>query len=152
MEETKKEGIVDVTQAYSKIINSIREANHAANQADKAAQHALQVQETLDISSQDPQDCQTPDVKNLSVLLQNVKNQNLSQLAEALKNHSLELKDEVEALNKDLNDGKGVKNQHSGDDVISSYKCVWGVLLQSSDLNWTTLARDWTTSGTNTRT
>lgn len=46
VEETKKEGTVDVTQAYSKIINSIREANHAAKLADKAAQHALQVQET----------------------------------------------------------------------------------------------------------
>lgn len=46
VEETKKEGIVDVTQAYSKIINSITEANNAAKLADKAAQHALQVKET----------------------------------------------------------------------------------------------------------
>lgn len=46
VEETKKEGIVDVTQAYSKIINSISEADDAAKIADKAAQHAVQVQET----------------------------------------------------------------------------------------------------------
>lgn len=80
-----------------------------------------------------------------------MKNQNLSQLAETLKNHSLELKDEVEALNKDLNDGKGVT-------VIiqvvmsSGVTDMWDVLLQSSDLSWTTLARDWTTPETNTRT
>lgn len=46
MEETKKEGIVDVSQAYSKIINSIREAGDAAKMADKAAEHALQVRDT----------------------------------------------------------------------------------------------------------
>lgn len=80
-----------------------------------------------------------------------MKNQNLSQLAETLKNHSLELKDEVEALNKDLNDGKGVT-------VIiqvvmsSGVTDVWDVLLQSSDLSWTTLARDWMTPETTTRT
>lgn len=80
-----------------------------------------------------------------------MKNQNLSQLAEALKNHSLELKDEVEALNKKLNDGKGVK-------IIIQVMISLGVidvldvLLQSSDLSWTTPARDWTTSETNTRT
>lgn len=43
VEETKKEGIVDVSQAYSKIINSIREAGDAAKMADKAAEHAIQV-------------------------------------------------------------------------------------------------------------
>lgn len=46
VEETKKEGTVDLTQAYSKIIAAIREADHAAKMADKAAEHALQVQET----------------------------------------------------------------------------------------------------------
>lgn len=46
VEETKKEGIVDVSQAYSKIINSIREAGDAAKMADKAAEHAIQVWDT----------------------------------------------------------------------------------------------------------
>lgn len=46
VEETKKEGIVDVTQAYSNITASVREAEHAAKMADKAAEHAVQVQET----------------------------------------------------------------------------------------------------------
>lgn len=43
VEETKREGIVDVTQAYSRIISSIREAEDAARTADRAAHHALQV-------------------------------------------------------------------------------------------------------------
>lgn len=47
VEETKKEGFVDVTQAYSKIINSIREAEDAAKMADKAASDATKVPETL---------------------------------------------------------------------------------------------------------
>lgn len=46
VEETKKEGIVDVSQAYSKIISSIREAEDAAKMADKAAEHAVQVRHT----------------------------------------------------------------------------------------------------------
>lgn len=46
VEETKKEGIVDVSQTYSKIITSIRAADHAAKMADKAAELAVQVQET----------------------------------------------------------------------------------------------------------
>lgn len=80
-----------------------------------------------------------------------MKDQNLSQLAEALKNHSLELKDEVEALNKDLNDGKGV--QITIQVMMSSgVTDVCDVPLQSSDLSWTTLARDWTTSKSNTQT
>lgn len=45
VEETKKEGFVDVTQAYSKIINSIREAEEAAKMADKAADDAVEVQD-----------------------------------------------------------------------------------------------------------
>lgn len=44
--ETKKEGLVDVTQAYNKIINSIKEAEEAANMADKAANDAMEVQDT----------------------------------------------------------------------------------------------------------
>lgn len=48
VEETKKDGFVDVTQAYNKIINSIREAEEAANMADKAASDALKVQLVLD--------------------------------------------------------------------------------------------------------
>ncbi|XP_029690196.1 laminin subunit alpha-5 isoform X2 [Takifugu rubripes] len=74
VEETKKEGIVDVSQAYSKIVSSIREAGDAAKMADKAAEHAFQ----------------------------SVRNQNLSNLAESLRNHSLELKDEVEVLQRTL--------------------------------------------------
>lgn len=46
MEETKKEGIVDVSQAYSKIVSSIKEAGDAAKMADKAAEHAFQVRDT----------------------------------------------------------------------------------------------------------
>lgn len=44
VEETKKDGIVDVTQAYNKIINSIKEAEEAAKMADKAANATLEVQ------------------------------------------------------------------------------------------------------------
>lgn len=44
--DTKKEGFVDVTQAYSKIINSIREAEEAAKMADRNAQDALEVRDT----------------------------------------------------------------------------------------------------------
>lgn len=45
VEETKQGGIVDVSQAYSKIINSIREAEDAANMAARAAEHAFQVED-----------------------------------------------------------------------------------------------------------
>uniref|UniRef100_A0A8D3CNT9 Laminin subunit alpha-5 n=1 Tax=Scophthalmus maximus TaxID=52904 RepID=A0A8D3CNT9_SCOMX len=41
--ETKRDGIVDVTQAYHKIINSIKEAEEAANMADKAANATVEV-------------------------------------------------------------------------------------------------------------
>lgn len=47
VEETKKEGLVDVTQAYNKIINSINEAEEAAKMADKAANDAIEVHDTL---------------------------------------------------------------------------------------------------------
>lgn len=43
MTETKRDGIVDVTQAYNKIINSIKEAEEAAKKADKAANDTLEV-------------------------------------------------------------------------------------------------------------
>ncbi|XP_030280261.1 laminin subunit alpha-5 isoform X2 [Sparus aurata] len=75
VEETKKDGFVDVTQAYNKIINSIKEAEEAAKMADKAANDTLQ----------------------------NIKDQDLSQVADSLRNHSLELKDEVEKLDDELN-------------------------------------------------
>ncbi|XP_041655744.1 laminin subunit alpha-5 isoform X2 [Cheilinus undulatus] len=75
IEETRKEGFVDVTQAYNKIINSIKEAEEAANMAAKAANDTVE----------------------------NIKDQNLSQIADSLRNHSLELKEEVENLNDDLN-------------------------------------------------
>ncbi len=44
VEETKKDGLIDVTQAYNKIINSIKEAEEAAKMADKAANDTLEVQ------------------------------------------------------------------------------------------------------------
>lgn len=47
VEDTKKDGLVDVTQAYGKIINSVREAEEAARTADQAAQDALEVQDCL---------------------------------------------------------------------------------------------------------
>ncbi|XP_044207309.1 laminin subunit alpha-5 isoform X2 [Thunnus albacares] len=73
--DTKKDEFVDVTQAYNRIINSIKEAEEAANMADKAATNALE----------------------------NIKDQDLGQIADSLRNHSLELKDEVEKLNDELN-------------------------------------------------
>lgn len=42
----KKEGFVDVTQAYNKIINSIKEAEEAAKMAEKAANDTMEVQDT----------------------------------------------------------------------------------------------------------
>jgi len=44
--ETKKDGLVDVTQAYNKIINSIKEAEEAAKMANKAANDTMEVQDT----------------------------------------------------------------------------------------------------------
>ncbi|KAM7405319.1 hypothetical protein PAMP_012591 [Pampus punctatissimus] len=73
--ETKKDGFVDVTQAYNKIIISIKEAEEAANIADKAATDAQE----------------------------NIKDQNLGQIANSLKNHSLELKEDIERLDDELN-------------------------------------------------
>ncbi|CAJ1084378.1 laminin subunit alpha-5 isoform X1 [Xyrichtys novacula] len=75
IEEAKREGFADVTQSYNKIINSIKEAEENAKMADKAANDTLE----------------------------NIKDQDLSQTADSLKNHSIELKDEVEKLNDDLN-------------------------------------------------
>ncbi|XP_034027667.1 laminin subunit alpha-5 [Thalassophryne amazonica] len=72
--EAKNQGLVDVTQSYIKIINSIKKAEEAANMADKAA----------------------------TSVLQNIKNQNLSEVADSLRNHSLELKDEVNQLKDEL--------------------------------------------------
>ncbi|KAE8292646.1 Laminin subunit alpha-5 [Larimichthys crocea] len=74
--DTRKDGIVDVTQAYNKIINSIKAAEEAAKTAEKAANDTWE----------------------------NIKNQDLGQIADSLKNHSLELKEEVEKLNEELND------------------------------------------------
>nr|XP_020511496.2 laminin subunit alpha-5-like [Labrus bergylta] len=75
IEENKNEGFVDVTKAYNKIINSIKEAEEAAKMAAKA------VNDTVE----------------------NIKGQDLGQIASSLKNHSLDLKDEVEKLSDDLN-------------------------------------------------
>lgn len=49
--ETKREGFVDATQAYNKIVNSIKEAEKAAKMADKAANDTLEVQVTHTIKS-----------------------------------------------------------------------------------------------------
>ncbi|XP_069573485.1 laminin subunit alpha-5 [Brachyistius frenatus] len=73
--ETKRDGNVDVTQAYNKIVNSIKAAEEAAKMADKAANDTVE----------------------------NIKDQDLGRVASSLKNHSVELKDEVEKLDKDLN-------------------------------------------------
>ncbi|XP_035512224.1 laminin subunit alpha-5 [Morone saxatilis] len=72
--ETKKDGFVDVTQSYNKIINSINEAEKAAKMADKAANDTLE----------------------------NIKDQDLGHIANSLRNHSVELKNEVERLNDEL--------------------------------------------------
>lgn len=50
VENTKKDGLVDMTQAYGKIINSIREAEEAARTADRAAQDALKVRDCPSLS------------------------------------------------------------------------------------------------------
>nr|XP_033943330.1 laminin subunit alpha-5 isoform X2 [Pseudochaenichthys georgianus] len=73
--ETKKGGLVDVTHAYNKIINSIKDAEEAAKMAEKAANDTME----------------------------NIKNQDLSQIADSLRNHSVDLKDEVEKLGDELN-------------------------------------------------
>ena len=43
--ETKKGGLVDVTQSYNKIINSIKDAEEAAKMAEKAANDTMEVQD-----------------------------------------------------------------------------------------------------------
>ncbi|XP_037333672.2 laminin subunit alpha-5 isoform X2 [Pungitius pungitius] len=73
--ETKRDGIVDVTQSYNKIIRSIKEAEEAANMAYKAANDTME----------------------------NIKDQDLGQIAGSLKNHSVELKEEVKDLSDELN-------------------------------------------------
>ncbi|KAM4563209.1 laminin subunit alpha-5 isoform 2-T2 [Odontesthes bonariensis] len=73
--ETKKEGIVDVTQAYNKIIISIKEAEEAAEMAERAANDTWE----------------------------KIEKQDLGQTANSLKNHSVELNDEVDKMNDDLN-------------------------------------------------
>ncbi|XP_061781861.1 laminin subunit alpha-5 isoform X2 [Nerophis lumbriciformis] len=75
VEETKGEGLVDVTKAYNKIINSIKAAEDAAREADQAATHALE----------------------------NIQDQDLGQKAHSLRNHSVALKEEVETLSWELN-------------------------------------------------
>lgn len=44
--ETRKEGTVNVTKAYSNIIDIINAAEEAANTADRAANDTLEVQNT----------------------------------------------------------------------------------------------------------
>ena len=46
VEETKRDGFVDITNTYNKIINSIKAAEEAAKMADKAANDTLEVQDT----------------------------------------------------------------------------------------------------------
>ncbi|XP_059188801.1 laminin subunit alpha-5 isoform X2 [Centropristis striata] len=74
VEEAKKEGFVDVTQAYNKIINSIKEAEDAAKTAERAA----------------------------NTTLENIKKKDLGYQADTLRNHSIELQSEVEKLNEEL--------------------------------------------------
>ncbi|XP_045913044.1 laminin subunit alpha-5 isoform X2 [Micropterus dolomieu] len=73
--ETKKGGFVDLTHSYNDIINSIKEAEEAAKIADKAANDTLE----------------------------KLKDQDLSQIADSLRNRSVKLKEEVEKLNDELN-------------------------------------------------
>uniref|UniRef100_A0AAV2LXJ7 Laminin subunit alpha-5 n=1 Tax=Knipowitschia caucasica TaxID=637954 RepID=A0AAV2LXJ7_KNICA len=98
VEGTKKDGFVDVTKSYNKIINSIKEAEDAANMANKAATEALELGTvaTADGSS-------SPSRGDGAPVKPNVKNQDLGQIAASLKNHSMELKDEVEKLDDELN-------------------------------------------------
>ncbi|XP_077572690.1 laminin subunit alpha-5 isoform X2 [Stigmatopora nigra] len=74
VEETKSEGLVDMTKAYNKIINAIKAAEKAAGEADKAATKALE----------------------------NVGEQNLRHTADSLRNRSVALKEEVESLDEEL--------------------------------------------------
>ncbi|XP_077410264.1 laminin subunit alpha-5 isoform X1 [Vanacampus margaritifer] len=75
VEETKSEGLVDITKAYNNIINGIKAAEKAANEADGAA----------------------------SKTLENVGDQNLGHTADSLRNRSMALKEEVENFNDELN-------------------------------------------------
>lgn len=47
--DTRKDGIVDVTQAYNKIINSIKAAEEAAKTAEKAANDTWEVRDAFQI-------------------------------------------------------------------------------------------------------
>ncbi|XP_013886048.1 laminin subunit alpha-5 [Austrofundulus limnaeus] len=73
--ETRKEGTVNVTKAYSNIIDIINAAEEAANMADRAANDTLE----------------------------NIKNHDLGQMADKLKNRSMELNDEAKQLSDNLN-------------------------------------------------
>ncbi|XP_037833033.1 laminin subunit alpha-5 isoform X1 [Kryptolebias marmoratus] len=73
--ETRKEGTVKVTKAYSNIIDNINKAEEAANIADRAANDTLE----------------------------NIKKQSLGQMADKLKNRNMELNDEVIQLIDNLN-------------------------------------------------
>ncbi|KAM4737780.1 laminin subunit alpha-5 isoform 2-T2 [Anableps anableps] len=73
--ETKKDPSVDLTKAYNNVVNNISAAEEAARLAEKAANDTLE----------------------------NIKNQDLGQSASGLKNHSMELQDEVQQLNDELN-------------------------------------------------
>ncbi|XP_015258525.1 PREDICTED: laminin subunit alpha-5, partial [Cyprinodon variegatus] len=73
--ETNKDPSVDLTKAYNNIVNKISAAEEAARMAEKAANDTLQ----------------------------NIKNQDLGKMASALKNHSMDLLDEVKQLDDELN-------------------------------------------------
>ncbi|XP_037539701.1 laminin subunit alpha-5 [Nematolebias whitei] len=73
--ETRKEGTVNVTKAYSNIIDNINKAEEASNMADGAANDTLE----------------------------NIKKQDLGQMADKLKIRSIELNDEVKQLSNNLN-------------------------------------------------
>ncbi|XP_035998362.1 laminin subunit alpha-5 [Fundulus heteroclitus] len=73
--DTNKDPSVDLTKVYNNIVNNISAAEEAARMAEKAANDTLQ----------------------------KVKNEDLGQSAGSLKNHSMELLDEVNQLNDELN-------------------------------------------------
>ncbi|KAM4609874.1 laminin subunit alpha-5 [Polymixia lowei] len=66
---------LNASQAYNNILDSVKEAEEAANMASKAAMDALK----------------------------NTRDQNLGQIADSLRNHSLELVEEAKALQDELN-------------------------------------------------
>ncbi|XP_051914619.1 laminin subunit alpha-5 isoform X3 [Hippocampus zosterae] len=117
VEETKTEGLVDMTKAYNNIVNSIKAAETAADEADEDA----------------------------SKTMENIGNQNLGHMVESLWNRSVGLKEEVENLSEELNnelrpqlegakkrlnDAKTKQNQ-----VVTNFHTVQNSLNSSSNVS-----------------